>query len=325
MWLTSWLSKRHPSELHARRRVQRFPGKRATFRPTLEALEGRIVPSTLTVTSAADSGTGSLRADIAAAHSGDTIAFAPSLAGQTIQLTSDELFIDKSLTIQGPGAGLLAISGGNAWRVFEVRGSTTNVTLSGLTITQGNAHALDTAYEGNGGGIANDNGSTLTISGCTVSGNQAQEAGGGVYNFLASLKVVNSTLSGNSTKDIYGGGDGGALYSYGGGYSVSLTGCTLSNNYAPDRGGAIYDTGGSMTISGCTLSGNGAGVSGSAIYNGGTSTTVKKGKTTTTTTNLTVSNSTFSGNYDLDWYGNRMYGYFPIDGVWTNGGGNSFQ
>src|SRR6516225_10487779 len=40
------------------------------FRPRLEALEGRWVPSTLTVTNNLDSGPGSLRVEIAAANSG---------------------------------------------------------------------------------------------------------------------------------------------------------------------------------------------------------------------------------------------------------------
>jgi hypothetical protein len=320
MWLTSWLSKRHPSELHARRRVQRFPGKRATFRPTLEALEGRIVPSTLTVTSAADSGAGSLRADIAAAQAGDTIAFAPSLAGQTITLTSGELVINKSLTIQGPGAGLLAISGGNTSRVFEVSGSTTagpNVLLSGLTITGGNGRGGPVDSDG-GGGVLNRNGSTLTISGCTLSNNQDDTAGGGVSNYFATLKVINSTLSGNTVMEANGLGEGGAVYSVGPG-NVSLAGCTLANNHT-DYGGAIYDVNTTMTVSSCTLSENWANVEGSAIYNGGSATTLKKGHTTTTTTNLTVSNSTFTGNYDLS-----KYSYPPIDGPWTNGGGNTFQ
>jgi hypothetical protein len=78
------------------------------------------VPSTLTVTNNLDSGTGSLRADIAAAHNGDTIVFAPSLDGQTITLTSGELLIRKNLTIAGPGAGELTVSGNHASRVFEV-------------------------------------------------------------------------------------------------------------------------------------------------------------------------------------------------------------
>ena len=49
----------------------------------LESLESRRLLSALTVSSAADSGIGSLRAQIAAAQSGDTVSFAPSLAGQT--------------------------------------------------------------------------------------------------------------------------------------------------------------------------------------------------------------------------------------------------
>ena len=59
-------------------------------RPVLEALEDRTLPSTLIVTSNLDTGVagdGSLRGQIAAASSSDTINFDPSLAGQTITLT----------------------------------------------------------------------------------------------------------------------------------------------------------------------------------------------------------------------------------------------
>src|ERR1019366_72744 len=85
--------------------------RRPTFRPTLETLEDRWVPSTLTVRNNLDSGAVSLRAEIAAARSNDTIVFAPSLVGQTITLTSGELLINKNLTIAGPGAGELTLSG----------------------------------------------------------------------------------------------------------------------------------------------------------------------------------------------------------------------
>lgn len=54
--------------------------------------------ATLTVTTNADSGVGSLRAQIAAASSGDTITFD---AGMTVTLTSGELVISKDLTIDG--------------------------------------------------------------------------------------------------------------------------------------------------------------------------------------------------------------------------------
>src|SRR6516164_11736300 len=113
-----------------RRTSTRHPGCSAQhrpmehrFRPRLEALEGRWLPSTLTVTNNLDSGRGSLRAEIAAAQSGDTIVFAPNLNGQTITLTSGELSITKGLTIQGPGTGQVTVSGNSMHRVFEVNAS----------------------------------------------------------------------------------------------------------------------------------------------------------------------------------------------------------
>src|SRR5262249_23576596 len=109
---------------------------RPRFRPILEGLEQRWVPSTLTVTNNQDSGPSSLRGEIKAAKNGDTIVFDPSLDGQTITLTSGELLINKNLTISGPGAGLLTISGNNASREFEVA-SGMQVTLSGLTMSNG--------------------------------------------------------------------------------------------------------------------------------------------------------------------------------------------
>src|SRR5204863_4268000 len=85
----------------ARRRTQTSSRRRTGSRTQLEALENRWLFSTLTVTSANDSGAGSLRDAIAAAQSGDTIAFDAGLAGQAISLTGGELAINKSLTIHG--------------------------------------------------------------------------------------------------------------------------------------------------------------------------------------------------------------------------------
>ena len=74
---------------------------------------------------------------------GDVIVFAPGVTG-TITLTSGELFFSKSLTIAGPGAANLTVSGNNTSRVFSV--SSGEITISGLRIangfTSGNPNAL---------------------------------------------------------------------------------------------------------------------------------------------------------------------------------------
>src|SRR5262249_20411112 len=131
MWFSSWLRNRTRSSSDGRGRPYGPPRKRATFRPILEALEDRWLPSTLTVLNTNDSGPDSLRAEIAAANPGDTIVFATSV--QSITLFSGELLLDKSLTIQGLGAGQLAVSGDSLSRVFDVQAGAT-VSLSGLTI-----------------------------------------------------------------------------------------------------------------------------------------------------------------------------------------------
>jgi hypothetical protein len=120
---------------------------RNRFVPGIDLMEDRTLLSVLTVMNNNDSGSGSLRATIAAAQSGDTIDFSSKLKGETITLTSGELLITDSVTIDGLGANQLAVSGNNASRVFEVA-TGLNVTISGLTITQG--YALE-----QGGGILN--------------------------------------------------------------------------------------------------------------------------------------------------------------------------
>ncbi len=336
MPLFSWLQKRMTGRPYTRR----TPAPR--FRPQLETLEARDVPSTLTVTNNLDSGVGSLRAEIAAAKAMDTIVFALSLDGQTIKLTSGELDITHSLTIQGPGAGQLTVSGGNASRVFEVDGAATNVTLSGLTITGGTGVAATEDHLG--GGILND-GSTMTVSGCTLTGNTGAADGGGVFNSFGTVSIVNSTLSGN-----YAGYGGGVYNNHG---TVTISNSTLSANTATYDGGGVCNSAGTVTVSNGTLSGNTAGTYGGGLYNtlgtvtllgstlsansasggGGIYTLGGRGALVTisdcifsanrlediwnassSAMVLTISDSVFSANLT----GN-------IHGPWTNGGGNTFS
>src|SRR5437899_2101025 len=106
-----WLKSADRKSRAPRRCRRRYCSPEARHVPRVEALECRALPSTLTVLNNADSGDSSLRAMLALASSGDTITFDPSLAGQTITLTSGELAIDKSLDIGGLGADQLTVSG----------------------------------------------------------------------------------------------------------------------------------------------------------------------------------------------------------------------
>jgi hypothetical protein len=89
--------------------------------------------NTDTVTTCADSGTGSLPQVVAQAAANDLIDF--SLACPVITL-AETLVIPTDLTIDGPGAGTLAVSGGNLVPVLSLAQGIT-ASVSGLTIDDG--------------------------------------------------------------------------------------------------------------------------------------------------------------------------------------------
>jgi hypothetical protein len=236
-----------------------------------------------------------------------TITFAPNVTG-TITLTTGELVIRSNLTIIGPGANLLTISGNNASRVFYITPYNTviprinTVTFEGLTIAGG--HGVGATNAGNGGGIYNE--STLTITNCIVTGNTSDFNAGGISNFGGTLTLTNSTVSGNSA-GANGGGifsdnngtvtvtdssvshnsafiAGGGIYKFDG--TLSLTNSTVSGNFvqAPfdgGLGGGIYNLRGTLSLTNCTVSGNSASSFAGGIVNGGT---------------MTLTNSTITGN-----------------------------
>jgi hypothetical protein len=216
--------------------------------------------ATLTVTNTNDSGTGSLRQAIADATPGDTINF--SVTG-TITLTSGQLFIDKNLTIQGPGASRLSISGNHTSRVFFINQGVTT-TLEGMTIRDGDGS------DGGGGGIYNSYG-TLTITNCTISDNKSND-GGGIVSW-GMLTVTNSTISDNRA-GYYGG-----ILSSG---TLTVINSAISDNTATSGFGGGIDYVGTLTISNSTVAGNfGIGIEKGGTYGDSES---------------TISDSTISGN-----------------------------
>lgn len=227
-------------------------GATVLFAPAAEA-------ATFPVTTTADSGAGSLRDAITAANAAagaDTITFASTVTG-TITLAS-EIDITDALTIQGPGAGTLAISGADTTRIFYADTAGT-LNISGLTLR-------DAYVAGNGAALyAGDADTTLTAVAFieNYAGSGASGDGGAVYWDDSNLTIAGSSFTGNLA-----GGGGGALYGGEDGYTTTITNSTFTGNLAyADEGGALYLNDGDLAISGSNLSGNAAlDGGGGAIY-----------------------------------------------------------
>ena len=193
----------------------------------------------------------------------DTIAFDPTIfkADPTITLGGGQLELSDAVSIRGPASGV-TISGNNQSRVFLIDGGVT-ATLTNLTITGGNAGVYD------GGGINNEG--TLSLSGCTVSGNTGVNGGGLINNGMATL--TGCTVANNTAADRGGGIDNTG--------TLTLTNSTVARNSANQGGGLAHF--GVATLSDCTVAGNSAD-QGGGIANGG---------------NLTLANTIVAGNVNV--------------------------
>lgn len=206
---------------------------------------------TFSVTSLADGGSGSLRQailDANAADGADTITFAVT---GTIVLTSGQLTIDDDLTLDGPGAALLAVSGNESSRVLEITAGTT-VTVDGLTIADGSAVF--------GAGILTAGALTLTDS---VIRDNSAISGAGIYQpATGTLDMRRTTVRDNEAAR-----DGGGLVVIGGGQTgtATIAESTFTGNEA-ENGGAVHQTRAPLTIQNSTFSGNEATEQAGAVY-----------------------------------------------------------
>jgi large repetitive protein len=217
------------------------------------AIQGTTCPNLITVQNTNDNGVGSLSQAITDVCNGGTIDFAAGLTGQTIDLTSAELTIAKTVTITNPNAPGLNVSGNNAHRVFNIQPPAV-VIISNLSIISGSVtgSGCPTAC---GGGILINSGATLTLLNSSISGNSvggSLSSGGGINNFGGVLTVTNTVFSNNSSLNGGGGGLGNS------GTLKVVNSTFLSNSTAIGGGGLANGSGGSLTVANSTFAGNSA-------------------------------------------------------------------
>ncbi len=192
--------------------------------------------------------------------------------GDTITLGGTQLTINSNVTLDGPGAALLSISGNNASRVLSVNAGLT-VEIRDVTVTSGRA-------TGNGGGISSVG--TLTVSHSTIAGNtvsSSSNSGGGIWS-NGTLTVSHSTIAGNTA-----GFEGGGIFSNG---AMTVSHSTIAGNAASGNGGGIYNNDGVTQIVNSTLVSNRADSDGNLGGTGGGIWTWNDHRTFTTLRNTIV-------------------------------------
>lgn len=239
------------------------------------------------------------------------------------------------------------VSGDNVTGIFDNTGaiSVSNGTLkNGYSSASGGAIINSGTFNGDGdtfsdnnasdsGGAIYNNGGELNLSNCVFSnnktGNTDSSVGGAIwsYNFWVKDTIKSCTFNSNNSSKW-----GGAIANYNCDGTSTIDNSTFTNNYAAVQGGAIYSYGYGGTIlteiKNCTFTGNSSGFAGGAILNkagihessstvdltiddstftGNHATTNMGGAIFAFSGNIIIRNSTFTGNYSID--GGAIYNY----------------
>ena len=179
--------------------------------------------------------------------------------GPTQVPTAAELVIDNDVILDGEGNMIVDAGGGTGGaggaafmadglapkangphRVFSIPEGVT-AELSGFTVTGGSAAEA-------GGGILNEG--TFSLTNSAVTGNHA-DIGGGIRNFETGTLVVTSSSVIENSAVRWGGG----IHSLG---QADVIDSTVSANTAELGGGGLTNFNATMTVTGCTVADNSA-------------------------------------------------------------------
>jgi hypothetical protein len=196
----------------------------------------------------------------------DTIVFDidPDDLPGAIELSQPLPELEGTITIQGPGADQLAISGEDLVRVMSIAPDAT-IEISGVTILDGGAPA------GSGGALFVGQDATLVLRDCRIAGSGAFN-GGALFVDRAAVRIERCVLDGNTTT----GGSGAAIGILDG--TLDIVNSTITDNEAVAGGGGsgaggglavAGDDGSLVRIASSTISHNGAATGGNLWIAGG--------------------------------------------------------
>jgi hypothetical protein len=234
---------------------QPFGMRRASALLIAAAALSGVIPlhaQTFTVTSLADDGPGTLRAQLVASDQvlGATINFAVS--GTINLVTPLAIRFGRRNGLKIDGGGQITINGGGNVRVFDVP-NPLEMSISNLTIANGKADL--------GGGLRNNG--FLTLKNVTFRNNTATIGGGAIVLFDGTVTVDSCTFDGNTT-DLTGAGGfgrGGAILVLVAS-DLHIVNSTLTNNRSFQGGAILSDTGHDVIVVNATIAGNSAQIGG---------------------------------------------------------------
>ncbi len=276
----------------------------------------------ITVTTAANSGSGSLREAIASASSGDTVAFSSELANKTIRL-DEQLVIDKDITLDGAAAPNLTLSGEDKTRILHVDYSYVDVVVRNLTFANGRAADSDPNKTQQGGAIELRGPNTLVVENSRFINNSAERGGAIHVGYGASATVVGSEFDGNDGSLANDGFSAGAISTQGGGEGAKVVNTNGDRNvggeafldirdstFTNNKGsyGAVYTLLGGLRVEDSVFRNNEGTRGAGAIFTDGANGTERADNLggTTLIRNVIAENNTGGGDYGGAFF---LYGY----------------
>lgn len=145
-------------------------------------------------------------------------------------------------------------------------GETAAAIVSGVTVTNGYAPDEDVwGYPMSAGGAVFIRGSSPSLVGCRLVGNQAEAVGGGVFCYQSSAQMSTCVVESNST--VYG--EGGGIFCEDS--SLTISDCDVNANTGSSYGGGVaaYAYSGPLVVTNCAISNNNAEYEGGGVYGGG--------------------------------------------------------